>query len=372
MSNAFLESAEVKEHLAALSHCGEQGARIIDRLKESDACGGVIFSISDRGCAYKAAHFYEELACRYRAGAPLGRPDRKKYRAESLAEKPANLLPEIMRSYLSGRAARKDSVVAFAGNVNDPYLSSACNAAREAGAFVVSVCGNEDSDIARASDEISRVGTSSGPLLRAVQTVFIHALCEGFEPEFPHSLDERKKIVPDALRESAALDRRMASDRSIMDSIARARDILRSRMHDGGWAYFAGNGGSAADALELCAHFGSCKFSDGSFPRAKHLLDPSYLTCAYNDGYSPFKREMEEDVGKNALVVYSTSGNSENINGAVSEAKAHGVFTIALTGKDGGKLAGLADLSIIVPSSDTGRIQEAHALIGALLLPESP
>jgi D-sedoheptulose 7-phosphate isomerase len=98
--------------------------------------------------------------------------------------------------------------------------------------------------------------------------------------------------------------------------------------------------------------------------------DTSVLTCVAND-YSykdVFSRQLEALARPgDVLVAISTSGQSENVLRAITTAKQLGVETIALLGKDGGEAKNLADLSLLVPSDSTARIQEAHILIGHIL-----
>lgn len=149
-----------------------------------------------------------------------------------------------------------------------------------------------------------------------------------------------------------------------------SRQMITS-LHLGGKICWMGNGGSAADSQHLAAEF------VGRFRRERRGLasialttDASILTAVANDyGYdSVFSRQVEavcrpDDV----LIGISTSGDSRNVISAILAAQRMGTFTAGLTGGSGGNLARAADLSIIVPSHDTGRIQEAHILIGHML-----
>lgn len=129
----------------------------------------------------------------------------------------------------------------------------------------------------------------------------------------------------------------------------------------------AGNGGSAADAqhfaAELVGHF---QITRQALPCLALTTDTSALTAIGNDfSFADiFARQIEAFAQRgDAFIGISTSGNSENIIRAVEEAKKHDVFSIALLGKDGGKLANMADHSIIIPHNLTARIQEAHIFI---------
>ena len=132
-----------------------------------------------------------------------------------------------------------------------------------------------------------------------------------------------------------------------------------------------GNGGSAADSQHLAAEF-TGRFINDRRPLAAVALttDSSALTCIAND-YSfdeVFARQVA-GLGRpgDCLLAISTSGNSPNVVRAVEAARAAGVHTIGLLGRDGGKLAERCELAIIVPSSSTARIQEAHIFIGHTL-----
>lgn len=133
----------------------------------------------------------------------------------------------------------------------------------------------------------------------------------------------------------------------------------------------AGNGGSAADAQHIAAELvGRYGFDRPSIPSIALTTDTSNLTAIGNDyGYDKvFSRQMEGMGSEGDLFIgISTSGNSKNIVNAIHAAKAKGVTTVALVGRDGGEMAKCADYAIIVPSEDTPRIQESHILIGHMI-----
>ena len=139
-------------------------------------------------------------------------------------------------------------------------------------------------------------------------------------------------------------------------------------LRGGGKLMLCGNGGSAADSQHLAAEF-TGRFIKDRPPIAAITLstDTSALTCIAND-YSfeaIFARQVQA-IGKpgDCLIAISTSGNSGNVLAAVAAAKALGITCIGLLGRDGGKLQAVCDISIVVPSQVTARIQEAHILIG--------
>lgn len=150
--------------------------------------------------------------------------------------------------------------------------------------------------------------------------------------------------------------------------VTAAIDLVTSSLRAKKKLMICGNGGSAADAQHLAAEF-TGRFIKDRIPLAAIALttDSSALTCISND-YSyreVFSRQLLA-LGQagDCLLAISTSGNSDNVLAAVEEANRIGVETIGLLGRDGGQLAKLCGLSIIVPSEVTARIQEAHILIG--------
>jgi D-glycero-beta-D-manno-heptose-7-phosphate kinase len=128
-----------------------------------------------------------------------------------------------------------------------------------------------------------------------------------------------------------------------------------------------GNGGSASDAQHLVGELvGRFKTERRSLSAIALTTDSSVITAIANDyGYDYiFERQIEANAQKGDVVVgISTSGNSPNVLNAIKKAKELGCKTIGLTGKDGGKLQGMCDVVIVVPSDNTPRIQEAHIAI---------
>ena len=133
----------------------------------------------------------------------------------------------------------------------------------------------------------------------------------------------------------------------------------------------AGNGGSAADAQHIAAELvGRYGFDRASIPSLALTTDTSNLTAIGNDyGYEYIFSRQLEGMGQEGdiFIGISTSGNSQNLMNAFESAMKKNIFTVALVGKDGGHMAKMADLAIIVPSDSTPRIQESHILIGHIL-----
>lgn len=161
------------------------------------------------------------------------------------------------------------------------------------------------------------------------------------------------------------------SKSSVVEKIETAADLISKSLSSKGTIFWCGNGGSAADSQHIAAEFVG-RFKKNRQPLKSIALstDTSVITCISNDfSYEEiFSRQLEALGNKNdILVAITTSGNSENIIKALLQAKKMEIKTIGLLGKDGGKCKNLVDLSIIVPSDSTARIQETHILIEHLL-----
>ena len=133
----------------------------------------------------------------------------------------------------------------------------------------------------------------------------------------------------------------------------------------GGKILFAGNGGSAADAMHFAEELVVRFHKDRPALAAIALLDPTAVTCVGNDmGYEQIFARQIDALGKpgDLFVGLTTSGNSPNMLAAMSMAKRRGLKTCGFLGKDGGKLRGTLDIELIVPSTTTARVQEAHKL----------
>ncbi|MCK5777721.1 MAG: SIS domain-containing protein [Rhodospirillales bacterium] len=139
----------------------------------------------------------------------------------------------------------------------------------------------------------------------------------------------------------------------------------------GGKIMFFGNGGSAADCQHLATEL-TIRYKTDRAPIAAVALttDTSALTAGGNDlGFENIFSRQIEAIGKpgDVAIGISTSGNSENVIRALKTAQALDIVAAALGGKDGGKLVGIADPLIIVPSDTTARIQEMHIMLGQML-----
>lgn len=155
--------------------------------------------------------------------------------------------------------------------------------------------------------------------------------------------------------------------------IAKAVKLMSDSIQHGGKIISCGNGGSMCDAMHFAEELSGRFRENRRALAAISISDPSHLSCVSNDyGYDFVFSRFIEGLGQenDVLLGISTSGNSKNVILAVEAAKAKGMKTIVLTGKDGGKLAGLADVEIRAPhSSFADRAQEIHIkVIHSLIL----
>jgi len=143
---------------------------------------------------------------------------------------------------------------------------------------------------------------------------------------------------------------------------------MQNCIKNGGKILIMGNGGSAADSQHIAAEIvGRFKKERKGMPAIALTTDTSILTSVGNDyGYDYiFARQIEALCRPEDLVIgITTSGNSANVVRAIEAAKNIGATTVGLTGGSGGKLLNLCDFNLIMPSSVTARIQEAHIFVG--------
>ena len=156
--------------------------------------------------------------------------------------------------------------------------------------------------------------------------------------------------------------------KSCEDSIRESSQLLVDTFRSGNKLLLCGNGGSAADAQHIAAELvGRYKLERNPIPAIALTTDSSVITAISNDfGYANvFDRQVEALANKNdVLIGISTSGKSINILNALKTANKKGCKTISLGGGSGGLLKQICNVSIIVPSKDTARIQEMHIFIG--------
>lgn len=178
-----------------------------------------------------------------------------------------------------------------------------------------------------------------------------------------------KEIVMRELEESARIKRLVAKE--LADEIVQASQWVMECFKAGGKVLFFGNGGSAADAQHIATEL-VCRFKKERRPLPALALstNSSLVTAQANDkGFETiFSRQIETWARKEDIAIaISTSGNSSNILEGMKKAKEKGIKTVGLIGKGGGKLKSLVDLSLVIPSDDVPRIQEAHITIGHII-----
>ncbi|MDP1783880.1 MAG: D-sedoheptulose 7-phosphate isomerase [Sulfuricurvum sp.] len=180
-----------------------------------------------------------------------------------------------------------------------------------------------------------------------------------------------KQYIIKQIADSAATKQAILENETLITMIETVAKACVAVYRNGKKTMLAGNGGSAADAQHIAAELvGRYGFDRPSIPSLALTTDSSNLTAIGNDyGYDKvFSRQLEGMGQEGDLFIgISTSGNSQNIINAFESAKERGITTVALTGRDGGKMGEMADFAIIIPSNATPRIQESHILIGHIL-----
>ena len=175
--------------------------------------------------------------------------------------------------------------------------------------------------------------------------------------------------VRHSFRTGTDLRNQVAQDCS--ENIVDAAILVGQCLRNGGKLLFFGNGGSAADAQHLAAEFvGRFRIERQALPAIALTTDSSILTAVGNDyGFDQIFARQVQALGRpgDVAIGISTSGNSPNVNSAITQAAKQELKTIGLAGKDGGCLAKCVDISIIVASTNIARIQECHITIGHIL-----
>lgn len=176
-----------------------------------------------------------------------------------------------------------------------------------------------------------------------------------------------RTTICQCLLESIDTKKRIVENEAIVRSINKAADMVIHCLKCGGKLIIGGNGGSESDSLHFAGEItGRFQKEREPWPALVLGADQAILTAIANDyGYEKaFARQARALAKKeDILFVISTSGNSTNLIHAVREVASAGCKTIALLGKNGGKLAGIVDCPIIIPSEVTARIQESHITI---------
>ena len=179
-----------------------------------------------------------------------------------------------------------------------------------------------------------------------------------------------EEIVQKSFQESIRAKEQFLTKKNTALVIKFAEMVVKS-FKAGGKLMLCGNGGSAADSQHIAAEFiNRFEIERPPLPALALTTDTSNLTSIGNDySFDQIFSKQVRALGRkgDVLLGLSTSGNSANVIKAVEAARAMGIKTVVLTGKDGGKLAGEADLNINVEATRTARIQEVHTTICHIL-----
>lgn len=179
-------------------------------------------------------------------------------------------------------------------------------------------------------------------------------------------------LIRKELQEAAkVLDGFLKNDENIA-AIEKAAQAFVQTINNDGKIFSCGNGGSHCDAMHFAEELTGRYREDRRALPAIAISDPSHISCVSNDfGYESIFSRYIEGLGRegDAVLVISTSGNSKNILKAATMAKQRKMKVIALTGKNGGELADLADVEIRVPHMGfADRIQEIHIKVIHILI----
>lgn len=172
------------------------------------------------------------------------------------------------------------------------------------------------------------------------------------------------ELITSELQEAQQVLQKFLSDQDNLNAVNSAAQIMADAIKNGGKIISCGNGGSHCDAMHFAEELtGRYRDNRRALP-AIAISDPSYMSCTGNDyGFEFVFSRFIEGLGnkEDVLLGISTSGNSTNVINAVNTAKEKGMKVVLLSGKDGGKLAGMADAEIRVPHHGyADRIQEIH------------
>lgn len=174
--------------------------------------------------------------------------------------------------------------------------------------------------------------------------------------------------ISDILNDSFNNLQKVISDKELILEIETITTKIIKAFKDGNKLLLCGNGGSASDAQHIAAELSGrfIKERKPLYAEALHV-NSSYMTAVSNDyGFESTYSRMLEAIGKkgDVLIALSTSGNSENVVNAVKMANSLEMLSVGMSGATGGKIKELCQHNIIIPSSNTARIQEAHIIVG--------
>lgn len=176
-----------------------------------------------------------------------------------------------------------------------------------------------------------------------------------------------KTIIENNLKEAQALLQQFIAEPKNIERIEQAGKTLVKAFKNGNKVLSCGNGGSMCDAMHFAEELSGRFREDRKALPAISISDPAHISCVGNDlGFDKIFSRYIQALGNkgDVLLAISTSGNSQNVINAIDAAKQKGMLVIGLTGKDGGKIAGLCDIEIRAPHSKyADRVQEIHIKI---------
>lgn len=180
-----------------------------------------------------------------------------------------------------------------------------------------------------------------------------------------------RNYITAQIQETQRVMSTMLADETLLARVEAAAEACIHALKRGNKVLLAGNGGSAADAQHIAGEFVSrFAFDRPGLPAIALTTDTSIMTAIGNDyGYDKlFARQVQAHAQKgDILIAYSTSGKSTNVVAALQEGKNRGVVCIGMTGNRVGPMKELCDHYLDVPSADTPKIQEGHAVLGHIL-----
>lgn len=185
-------------------------------------------------------------------------------------------------------------------------------------------------------------------------------------------MTDRIQAVRDLFRRSIAVKEMLIADHA--PTVVRIAELCVASLRQSGKLMFCGNGGSAADAQHLAAELLvrlRPEVERGPLPALALALDTSSLTACANDfDFAQYYERMVRGLGRrgDVLVAITTSGKSPNILRALHAAGEMGISRVGLLGGTGGDALALCETALVVPSAETGRIQESHIMIGHALM----
>lgn len=180
-----------------------------------------------------------------------------------------------------------------------------------------------------------------------------------------------EKLIRKSIESTLGVMASALADNDLIANVSKAGDVCVAALKQKHKILLAGNGGSAADSQHIAAELVSrLNYDRPGLSAIALTTDTSALTAIGNDyGYERVFARQLEAIGQagDVFIAISTSGNSPNVMAALRTARTLGIKTIGLTGKTGGKMADLCDITLKMPSGKTPNIQECHIMFGHII-----